>query len=345
MALALRYILIVFITFSALNGWAQPTVSSPDLRCVSVASNGDVQLTWVASNDPSGDFEAYNIYSSNGGPYALIGTESNISATGFADIGASANLSEVYYYVTAVSNGAQENFALDTLSSMLLNVTDPGNGTAILQWNKMSEPLLNSANDVYYIYKEYPLGIWTLIDSTSALFYRDTIDVCDEWINYQVGLTDGLGCESLSSVDGGQFKDMTPPAPPQVGWVGVDSSSGFTEIHWDPSSSEDAAAYIILMESGSAWIIIDTVYGYNDTSYIDSNYLGTGSGNYGVAAFDSCWSGNPLSPNTSAMGTSHETIFASRTIDKCDLSVTLNWSFYTDWNVGVDRYEVWGEGR
>jgi len=72
-------------------------VSVPELRCLEVLSNGDVTITWLASNDPNGDFVAYEIFSSNNvnGPYSLIATINNIAVTSYTHLSAQANLHKV----------------------------------------------------------------------------------------------------------------------------------------------------------------------------------------------------------------------------------------------------------
>ncbi|MCB0786598.1 MAG: gliding motility-associated C-terminal domain-containing protein, partial [Flavobacteriales bacterium] len=58
-----------------------------------------------------------------------------------------------------------------------------------------------------------------------------------------------------------------------------------------------------------------------------------------VAAFDTCWTGNPPSPNTSATLSPHTTLYATTAYDRCAGEITVNWSGYVGWN--VDYQELW----
>ncbi|HOK22392.1 MAG TPA: hypothetical protein PLO66_06820, partial [Bacteroidales bacterium] len=98
-------------------------VSVPELRCLEVLNNGDVTITWLASNDPNGDFVAYEIFSSNNinGPYSLITTINDISVTSYTHISAQANLHKVYYYLRAKYGSPITNTSnSDTLSTIYL---------------------------------------------------------------------------------------------------------------------------------------------------------------------------------------------------------------------------------
>ena len=134
------------------------SLGNPEIRCVSVDNFGDVTISWLEIDDPLGIFIEYRVYSSiSGGPFTLIGSETNRLTTTFIDIGANANLASVEYYISCVSNlgGAilEEN-SLDTLASIFLDLTNPSNGTAILQWNDVTNPSLSTMSNYYHIYME-----------------------------------------------------------------------------------------------------------------------------------------------------------------------------------------------
>ena len=76
-----------------------------------------------------------------------------------------------------------EENSLDTLSSILLDLTNPSNGTAILQWNNPTNPLSFFKYRLLSHFLEYPSGSWSLIDSvlSSVNSYIDTITICDEF--------------------------------------------------------------------------------------------------------------------------------------------------------------------
>ena len=147
-----------------------PPTEEPELRCLSVDPSGNVDVTWIPVDDPLGSFLEYRIYALSGGSFNLIGTESNRLNTVYAHTGANAQLGSVSYVVSSISDcsGATEKFSLDTLNTIFLDVVNPSNGTAVLQWNHMSNPILSTANNYYYIYMEYPIGNWQLIDSVET---------------------------------------------------------------------------------------------------------------------------------------------------------------------------------
>ena len=64
-----------------------------------------------------------------------------------------------------------------------------------------------------------------------------------------------------------------------------------------------------------------------------------GAESFTVAAFDTCWTGNPPSPNTSATLSPHTTLYATTAYDRCGGEITVNWSGYVGWD--VDFQELW----
>lgn len=319
----------------------QPPIDNPELHCADVALNGAVTLNWSAPVNTSNSFQEYRIYATNNTNYNLIGTVNNINTTTFNHPNADAHIAPVNYLVKTVYGcNSSEGIVLDTLSTIYLTVNNPSDGTAVLQWNPMSNPPINSAHDWYYIYQEYPTGIWTLIDSTQygTEYYRDTISVCDAFLNYKIELKDQTGCSSFSNVDGDQFQDLLPPNLPDLNWVTVDTTTGNAMLNWNPSSSEDASAYIIFQFFGGGWMAVDTVHGYNSTdyTYLNSN-ANDYSETYALAVFDSCY--NPT-PNTSPLGTQQETMFLTYEIDICEKTIELNWNSYKNWSDGVKEYQV-----
>src|SRR5690606_5808590 len=154
----------------------------------------------------------------------------------------------------------------------------------------------------YEIYQEYPLGTWTEIDSVAygTNLYSDTIMVCGDTLNYKIIATDSSGCISESSIDGENFVNIIAPNPPIISYVSVDTTSGDAIINWNVNGHGDTEGYIILQLVNGNWVIVDTVYGINNTTYTNTNSAANSlSEIYSVAAFDSCYSGNPATPNTS----------------------------------------------
>lgn len=335
---------ILFFLVLLVGGHAQ----SPELNCLSVATNGNVTLNWTPSTSLGGPFVQYNVYSDASGSYAIEGTVSNQLTSVYIHAGANANVNSVNYFVTVVFNNGVADVELpaaDTLSTIFLSVSNPSDGTAILQWSDLSSPINASNGDYYYIQRQVNSGAWVLYDSvliTDDNYYRDTISICSANINYQVYLNNSEGCQSLSNIDGDLFEDLIPPEVPVFASVTVDTTSGDALLTWHPSTSADASAYIIMQNIGGIWTTIDTVYGYNNTTYLYGNSnADLISETYGIAAFDSCWNGNPPSPNTSPIGVPHVSILAQTNYVVCDHEITLKWNTYRNWSGGVQQYNVY----
>lgn len=309
------------------------------IHCADVALNGDVTLTWDPAIDPGGNFTQYEIYY-NG---LMINTIPTIATTTFTHIGADAQFAPATYFILTRSGCSGSNLvSSDTVTTMYLTVNNPGNGTSVLQWNALHTPIISGNKPMYYIYMEYPLGTWTLIDSVpyGVNTFMDTISTCFDTLNYKVIAVDASGCNSVSSIDGDYFQDMIEPAVPVITFITVDTITGLAQITWPANPSPDTQGYIILQNQNGNWVVIDTVYGITNTiySYLLSNASGE-SESYGVSAFDSCWWGNPPGPNTTGMSIPHTTVFLQNTLSICDSSVTLMWNAYAGWP-GVNSYDI-----
>src|SRR5690606_32019679 len=115
---------------------------------------------------------------------------------------------------------------------------------AALNWNKPHTPALPGMDDYYYIYREYPAGTWTLIDSVpyNVTNYSEVIDICDIFLNYQIVLNN-TPCAFTSQIDGDLFDDQTPPDIPVVQSVSIDTLTGETHIIWNQNDQPDTYGY------------------------------------------------------------------------------------------------------
>lgn len=319
-------------------------VAAPIIHCADVALNGDVTLTWVPPADPAGQFVKYEVYNTTLG--TLVGTIPTIATNSFTHIGADAQNGSMSYAIKVYSGCSGTTITTsDTINSMFLNVTNTGTGIAFITWNKLFSPTNSpTASNTYDVWREFPIGTWTIIGTSNygTENYKDTISICDDTLNYRVSVTDSIGCVSFSSIDGDRFTDLNAPSTPVISFVTVDTITWLTQINWFPNSAQDTEGYIILQNVGGSWVIIDTIYGINNVTYtpLGSNPDGA-SEEYGIAAFDTCWHGSPLAPNTSPMGTPHNTIYLGTQLVICDSSVNLFWTAYTGWSTGVLSYEIY----
>jgi gliding motility-associated-like protein len=320
---------------------ATPVILAPELRCAAVDASGNVTLSWVPPIDTMNSFNSYHIYTSASptGPFTKLDSIFDYNQTSYTHTGAGANTHSVYYYLKTRSGclGKYYSTPSDTIHSIYLNTVNSGLGVADLSWNSIHAPNLPTSMGWYRIYREYPPGTWTMIDSTQLLQYFDTITLCNALINYRIEIGDSSGCISVSNIDGDLFQDAIAPVTPVMDSVSVDSLSGYSVIGWDPSPSGDTKGYIIYENIGGIWVPIDTVFGLNTTFFINDHPLwsnpDSASLSYCVAVFDSC-------QNTSPISIYQNTIHLSTKLDVCGGGVTLNWSPYINMPNGLGGYKV-----
>ncbi len=326
------------ITTISITVLALSIVESPEPKCVSVLPSGDVTLTWQTPIDTGLTFNSYHIYTSSaaGGPFTLLDSVFVYGQTTYTHVGANANAAPVYYYIQTRSGCGGQVYAYpkDTVSSMFLTVTNPVNGTAVLNWNPIAIPNILTSTGIYTIYQEFPATVWTMIGSTSALTFIDTIMFCNQLINYRVEIADASGCISVSSIDGGLFQNTIAPLSPVFDTLSVDDSNN-AMMNWNVSSSLDLDGYIVYRFDGTAWIPVDTIYGINNTNY---TYLlsnpDLASEAYRLGAFDTCG-------NVSPLGGVLSTIYLSSVADICERSVDLSWTAYNTIGTGLAGYRIY----
>ncbi|MBI3511440.1 MAG: gliding motility-associated C-terminal domain-containing protein [Bacteroidetes bacterium] len=316
---------------------AQPLVNSPKVHCVAVQLNGDVTLTWEQPPDTGGTFNSYHIYTSANvnGPFIHLDSIFNYNQLTYTHVGANANAGPVFYYVQTRSGCGGLIFSppADTMSSIYLQVNNSNNQAALLNWNNISIPPPTSQYPWFRIYREYPTGIWTLIDSTQSLNYVDSIQVCNNQVNYRIEIGDSLGCVSVSNVDGDLFLDNVIPNIPLLDSVSVNAGNTAT-IGWNASTSHDVIGYVVYQYINGIWTAIDTLWGINNTGYINGiSNAGQQSESYVIAALDSCG-------NVSTFSLVHSTIFLNRSLDICTSSANLWWNNYQNMPGGGGGYNI-----
>jgi len=92
--------LLFYLTIQ--TGLAAQVINPPDLQCASKLQNGDVVLSWALPVNSCGSFLSYHIYTSKSpnGPFALLDTIIDQSATTYTHLGADCNSGVNYYYMT-----------------------------------------------------------------------------------------------------------------------------------------------------------------------------------------------------------------------------------------------------
>jgi len=315
---------------------SQPT--PPQVRCISVESNGNITLTWLAPVDTGNVFGGYHIYYGNApsGPYSPVDSIFNYGTLTTTITSVNANNTTLYFYLKT-RDGCCSNYSVasDTLRSIRMIVTPLSNETVRLNWNRTHTPPLPSTLSSFTLSKELTPGVYTnfrtLLDTTTT----DTNYYCNKFINYKVTQGDVSGCQSESSVDGEVFRDTRGPAQPLMDTVSIDMLTGDVHITWFPDSSLDTKGYVIYQFNGLSYDSIGAVLGINTLSYI---FTGTSSDTqvetFTVAAFDSC-------KNLGALSANQVTILLQESFVKCTAKVSLEWSAYQNMKNGLQRYEIW----
>ncbi len=327
----------VFLNFFLLyKGYSQ--VAAPEIRCISVTSPTSAVVTWIAPADPSNEFTQYQIWSSGSqtGPFTLVGTVSSISQTSYTHTPSNVGLQSQYYYITTISSaGTNTSVPSATVRSVFLNLSNPGNGIVSLNWNALATPLLPSSSPTYTLSRTKTTGSWNPLYVGSSLSYKDTIDLCKVYYNYKVEISDASGCISVSNLNGDTCYNRFPPNRLSLDSVSV-NSSGQTLLGWPASTSKDVVAYIIYKSNGVSVVAIDTIYGYNNTSFTyTASGASTASEGYVIASVDSCGIYSIPSPL-------HNTMFLNAPVyDLCSRTANLAWTTYTNMPKGVLKYEVY----
>lgn len=309
-------------------------IPAPAINCIQSDAAGNVTIQWDPVIDPFGTFQEYRIFSVQNG---LLGVVPAIGSGSFTHNGVT---QQNNYFIGVVSgcNGNTIRYS-DTLSNIHLNLNNPSDGTAILQWNAPSNPATSSMGAYYHVYREYPSGTWTLIDSVpyGLNFYRDTIDICDAFLRYRIILPNDP-CDFISNAPGDDFEDMITPDIPVISSISIDTLTGNVLINWNQNSQSDTYGYVIYTFDGNGFIYeIDTVWGISSTNY--SHIVNTSNGplTYSVAAFDSCLTSAVIPTfQTSAKAAIHRTVFVQNSLDICSNTVDLNWTAYIGWSGNIN---------
>lgn len=314
--------LIYFLSFSL-----KAQLNPPSLRCAEVFNNGDVKLSWVPPADP-GSFYAYEVYQSTqkNGFYSLLpSTLTAISTTNYIHVGASDTIQSFYYYMLTRNGAGGINSSLhsDTLRTIFLtSFTNNTFGTQDLYYNAIHLPKLPSTVGFFSVLKEYPLGTWNILATTSSTIYPDTITICKAKINYRIVITDAIGCSSISNILRGEYVNSKDPEQPYVDSTSV-LPNGNTVLAWQVPLDKDINQYEIQYRTPAGTNdSIDTVYGRNATSYLYPT-TGANSGTVGVyvKAVDSCGRGSSVYYEIATM-------FLRTTYDQCAHQTKLIWNPY-----------------
>ena len=345
--LVIRSVLSICIQVVIVGVLIAAPLDPPAVHCANVDASGNVTISWTPITDPGGAFQQYDIYHSAlvAGPFAPLTTIFAIGQSNFVHIGAAADVGPQFYYITTTNNAVPPEVSMpsDTIATLFLQVFQSTPlGSANLSWN--APATAPTADNEFSVWLEYPIGTWSILGNVAdtVFSYQHVVDVCEDSLTFRIGLSDATGCTSFSNLNGDVFADATPPSMPILTAVTVDTLTGLTSVIWAPSPEPDTDGYIVLWVTPTGGVIIDTLYGQNNTSYtwLNSN-SDIGSESFTVAAFDTCEVGVPPSPNTSATRAPHGTVHVDAQYDLCGAQVDLSWSEYIGWE--VESYQIYAQ--
>ncbi len=317
----------------------QGIVQPPAIDCIQTAANGNLTLNWTPPNDPTNSFISYRIRQVNA---PVLATITNLATNSYTVTGVT-GVQDFYIETVSGCNGNAIQSS-DTVQNLHLTLVNPSNGTAVLNWNEPITPYQMSLNEYYHIYREYPAGVWTLLDSVAYGIqnYKDTIDICNAFLNYQIVLPTNT-CSFTSNIEGDDFEDMITPNIPEISSVTIDTLTGDVHITWNENQQSDTYGYIIYMADQNGILFeLDTIYGIDNTTYNFGPNTEDGAITFSISAFDSCFTNTiPATFQTSAKSPLHTSVFAKYTYDVCGQVANITWSSYLGWNA-IDRFEIYG---
>lgn len=333
MLIATCFLVQFLIVFTA-NAQPDP----PTVRCISVESNGNVTLNWLAPANAGTVFGGYHIYQSNSasGPFVPVDSIFNYATLTTTITTVNANSATFYFYIKT-RDGCCNNYSVpsDTLRTMRMLVTALSNESVRLNWNRIHTPPLTGTLATFTVSKELTGGVFTPFRTTTDTTTTDTNYYCSKFINYRVTQGDVSGCISKSSADGELFRDVKGPSIPVIDTVSIDPVTGLAGISWLADSSLDTQGYVIYEFNGTSYDSIGAVNGINNLNFIyAASTAASGVETFSVAAFDSCRNLSPLAVN-------HSSMLLQKSFDKCAATVSLEWSPYINMSSGLLRYEVW----
>jgi len=187
-------------------------IKSTEILCARVIPNGDVQLNWEPNAMPGYAFNKYEIMSATNpqGPYSIVSSIANLTASTFTHTGAGANIQPRHYYINtelhtpvALSIPSTTNF-----TPIFLTVTPQTAATTrvILTWNHTHPASPTGTPRLYEVFRDDGNGVWQLIGHTYFTTYNDYMPFLNQTVRYRIEtpLTDPSGtilvCRSISNV-------------------------------------------------------------------------------------------------------------------------------------------------
>ncbi|MCQ2285522.1 MAG: fibronectin type III domain-containing protein [Bacteroidales bacterium] len=308
-------------------------LGKPEMRCLEVDENGYITVHWLAPNDMSG-FSRYELYhATTNGNFSRIAVIMDASQVSYFDVNADALTQSSSYFLMAVSPSGE--YYSDTLSTIELYLSNLANGVAQLNWTAPSVPLKPSYSNIYEVWKEYPVTYWNVSQTTTNLAAKDTNELCKATVGYRIELADASGCKNVSRPMADLFTDLISPKKPRFDSVSVDVNTNAIQLGWQPSISNDVAAYIIYHFENNVWLPIDTVFGPTNTYWESTDYNPEAEQHhFRIASMDNCSNASPLTDEAFTMQSSSQ-------FDFCTQTAFISWTPYENMPDGVAAYHIY----
>jgi hypothetical protein len=261
-------------------------VNNPDLRCVSVLANGQIKLEWLTPTGSSDNFNEFEIYRNSGAGFVLYDSVSNFNQVNWTDAFANGNAQSYSYYMRSQSGctGQVDNGSTSATLSSIYVTTTGVLGQATINWN--AQPLLPTSSAAGYdVYSSYITGnTLSLLTSTLNLTANEAINNCDTTLIHQVRVVDNSGCTSFSNVDTNTFTYIGNIINhPELRCASV-LPNGQVQLTWvnpTPGSWADFNQYNVWRNTGSGFVLIDSVEVNSTSGYLDA----TANGNLGSISY------------------------------------------------------------
>ncbi len=321
-----------------------PGSSGQDVKigCTQVQPNGDVVIRWDPL-DIGSSFSDYTVYYAHqlNGPYTVLDVITIMAQDSVLHSNAGGHLDTLFYYVQT-DQGTAGMTITDTLATMYLNSVTNDDEIVDFNWSPLHypEPFLPEMYPKYYLYREFPPGSWTVVDSAqdrSLNYHFWDCNGSNDTVRFRIGVrNEDPVCLSYSNQVSRLLKNLKKPAQPVIDSVSIGGPDLNCTIGWQPGLDPDIAGYIIYRVSGT----IDSV-GYADgketSFYLDeASDPCTGPVKYVLSAIDSCGNKSPLSFRP------HNSLYLYQvTYDPCLMINTLTWNEYRNFDPPIQGYSVY----
>lgn len=318
---------VVLVLFVSLFGSNCMALDPPRITCISLDSNDNLILNWVAPVDTNGEFTAYIIYYQDGTSNTF---ESNTTILNYAQtqvtiLGSFAG-DAAFYMVTTSNSGLDMSLPSDTLKPLLINLSVDEKAVDVI-WKDLD---LYSTDSLYRVYRSINNQAF-VFRGTSAFgagSYFDIVEYCEADVSYRIEITGEGGCNSVSNEANTSVLDQMAPKQTNLICASVDTSTGSVELAWDRTESVDGLGYLISHQYD--FVDLDTVYGRDNLTYTYSEAPINAMlrpETLSVAPFDSCFNTQTQWYNQAADSLRFSTLFVdSIYFDRCLGKLGLKWN-------------------